>query len=284
MNILTFDIEDWFHILDHPATKTPETWGRYESRLHRNMDVIFRILEDTGTRATFYCLGWVAEKYPDVIQRIDSLGFEIACHSNIHQLVYELTPEQFFDDTRIAKDRIEQVIGRKVIGYRAPGFSFTKETMPWAFETLAQLGFAHDSSIFPTRRAHGGYQGFSSTVPCVLNVGDREIIELPMSTYPLFGSQMVYSGGGYFRLFPESLIGHLLRRQDYVMTYLHPRDFDAHQPMIPDLSRVRRFKSYHGLSMTESKLRNLLMKHPFVDVAEYLSNLDRQDLTHIKIN
>ena len=284
MKILTFDIEDWFHILDHPATKTTETWSRYESRIHRNMDMIFKILEDTGSRATFYCLGWVAETYPDVIRRIDALGYDIACHSNIHQLVYELTPDQFREDTRIALDRIQSVIGRKVTGYRAPGFSFTKETMPWAFETLLDNGITHDSSIFPTRRAHGGYQGFSSTVPCVLNVGDRAIIELPMSTYPFFGSQLVYSGGGYFRLFPEFLISHLLDQQDYVMTYLHPRDFDAHQPMIPDLSRVRRFKSYFGLSTTESKLRNLLTKHPFVDVAEFLSSADRQNMTHIKIS
>jgi polysaccharide deacetylase family protein (PEP-CTERM system associated) len=283
MKILTFDIEDWFHILDHPATKTPETWVQYESRIHRNMDLIFDMLDETQTRATFFCLGWVAEHHPDIIKRIDQLGYEIACHSNTHQLVYELTPAQFREDTRVALDRIESVIGRKVTAYRAPGFSFTKETMPWAFETLIDLGITSDSSIFPTSRAHGGYNDFPSTQPCILDIGGREIKEFPMSTIALFGSRFVYSGGGYFRFFPRQVINACLHSQEYVMTYLHPRDFDAEQPMIPDLSPVRKFKSYYGLASAKDKLIHLLKSHNFVDLATYdrstdWANIDRYTL------
>jgi hypothetical protein len=155
--------------------------------------------------------------------------------------------------------------------------------MPWAFETLLDNGISHDSSIFPTQRSHGGYQGFESKLPCILNLGVRELIELPMSTVQVAGRQLVYSGGGYFRFYPLMLTDYWLSKQDYVMTYLHPRDFDADQPIIPGLSMSRRFKSYYGLGSTESKLRTVLSNHQFVDVSQALASLDRNKLKRITI-
>ena len=135
MNILTFDIEEWFHLLDHKGTKTELEWGNYEKRIHSNMERIFHILEKSNQKATFFCLGWIAEKYPEVIKEIISSGFEIGCHSNKHQLVFEQSPLEFENDVERAVNTLEDITGSKIKYYRAPGFSITEKNK-WAFEIL----------------------------------------------------------------------------------------------------------------------------------------------------
>ncbi|RRB06605.1 polysaccharide deacetylase family protein [Larkinella rosea] len=267
MNILTFDIEEWFHLLDNPSTKTEQDWCQYECRLHRNVDRIFQLLEETNSRATFFCLGWVARKYPDVIRRIDAAGYEVATHSDLHQLVYEQSPHECRTDLDRSIKSLQDVTGKKVSYYRAPGFS-VKEQNRWIFPLLMELGIEIDCSMFPARRAHGGDSSFGIAKPCYIDVDGAMLKEFPINTVNLLGQDLIFSGGGYFRLLPYAVIQNFMRQSPYVMTYFHPRDFDPQQPMVPGLSRLRQFKSYYGLSGCWEKLRHLLTDYRFVDLQE----------------
>ena len=156
MNILTFDIEEWFHILDNDTTKAESDWKHYESRLPQNMDRIFSFLEGNNQSATFFVVGWIAQKYPEVIRKIDSLNFEIGSHTHFHQLMYEQSSKQINEDLRRSIHTIEDITGKKIKAFRAPGFSINEKNK-WAFDILCENGITHDCSIFPASRAHGGY-------------------------------------------------------------------------------------------------------------------------------
>ena len=274
MNILTFDIEEWFHLLENDYSKNEEDWNKFGVRIHHNMERIFRILEDTHSRATFFCLGWIAKKYPEVIRQISELGYEMGCHSVNHQLVHQLSPSAFREDTTFVVKCLEDILGKKVTAYRAPGFSITKTT-PWAFEVLAELGITHDSSVFPASRAHGGFPSFPSHAPAIIKYKGITIKEFPITTTKLLGKEFVFGGGGYFRLFPYPLTKHWTKRQDgYLMAYIHPRDLDYGQPMLPGLSPLRRFKSYYGIKGAEQKLRKWLTDFQFTDIRTFDKNFD----------
>ena len=267
MNILTFDVEDWFHILDNDSTKNEKQWLQFESRIEHNMDKIFALLEKHNQKATFFSIGWVARKYPKLLKKIDSLGYEIATHSDMHQLAYEFNRDQFRKDLDISVKSIEDITGKKVRAYRAPGFSLMKENK-WVFEELVNHGIEIDCSVFPAKRAHGGFEEFGCSEPAYINVNGAKLKEFPINVYPVFGKKIIFSGGGYFRLLPYSLLKYFMNHSDYVMTYLHPRDFDPDQPMIKDLSMVRRFKSYVGLEAALNKLEKLITDFNFVDLYE----------------
>ena len=205
MKILTFDIEDWFHILDFEATKKVSSWKNFESRIHRNMDIIHEILENYNLKATFFILSWMAEKYPDVVKKISDLGYEIGSHTHSHQLVYEQTKDEFHKDVDKSIKIIEDLCGKKVKSFRAPGFSITNKNL-WAFEILKQLGIEFDSSIFCTSRAHGGLKGYNIFEPSLLKFNGEILKEFPISSHSFLGQRIVYSGGGYFRLFPYYFI------------------------------------------------------------------------------
>jgi polysaccharide deacetylase family protein (PEP-CTERM system associated) len=265
MNILTFDIEDWFHLLDLDCTASESQWDRYEPRIHANVDRLIEVTLKHGHKATFFCLGWVAEKYPEVIRRIDAEGFEIASHSHSHQLAYQQSPAEFRQDIERSVRTLEDIIGKKVKSFRAPGFSITSG-MPWAFETLIELGIESDSSVFPAVRGHGGFADFGAAQPAIIECAGGTLKEFPISLGSVMGKQFVFSGGGYFRLLPYPVIQHLTRQSDYLMTYFHPRDFDAGQPVI-DMPLHRRFKSYVGLGGAFAKLERWLADNYFVDMA-----------------
>lgn len=265
MKILTFDIEEWFHILDVDASRNTEQWNAREARIHANVERILDALQRARQRATFFCLGWMARKHPDVIRRIDGLGYEIASHSSMHQLVHRQRPSEFKADVLDSLHAIEDAIGKKVTMYRAPGFSIGKKT-PWAFEILAECGIAIDCSVFPARHGHGGFPEFGQARPVIISVNGKTLKEFPISLSTVFGRQFVFSGGGYFRLLPLPLLRHLFRKTDYCMTYFHPRDFDAGQPVLPGLPLYRRFKSYYGLRSAFGKLETLLREFKFTDV------------------
>lgn len=266
MNILSFDIEEWFHILDHPSTRTEEQWHRFEPRIDANVDRILQLLDDANQRATFFCLGWVARKHPRVVRRIDAAGHEVASHSDTHQLAYEQNQKDFSEDLQVSVSAIEDLTGKKIRAYRAPGFSLTSRNT-WVLESLLELGITIDSSLFPARRSHGGFPEYGQTGPSILRIDGCEIREFPMNTVEIFGKGLVFSGGGYFRLLPYWLIRRWTASSAYVMTYFHPRDFDPGQPVIQDLGAYRRFKSYVGLARAEQKLRALLRDFEFVDLA-----------------
>jgi polysaccharide deacetylase family protein (PEP-CTERM system associated) len=283
MNVLTIDVEDWFHILDLGTTREESAWGSYESRIDGNVGAILDVLARKRVRATFFCLGWVARKHPHVVKRIFEAGHEIACHSDSHQLVYEQSREAFGDDLRMALSSIENTIGKKVRAYRAPGFSITKD-QTWAFEALLENGIEIDCSVFPATRGHGGFPEFQSSGPCRIWLSGRSLKEFPINTWSVLGRRLIFSGGGYFRLLPYWLLQRLWRRADYVMTYFHPRDFDPSQPLVQGLPFVRRFKSYYGLSFAMSKFERLLDEFQFVDLRSADRLVDWMSVPEIQLH
>ncbi|WP_461638864.1 polysaccharide deacetylase family protein [Labilibaculum euxinus] len=265
MKILTFDIEEWFHILDNDSTKTEMEWSNYEYRIHDNMERIFKILEKSGVSASFFVMGWMAEKFPEIIREIVDKGYEIGSHTHLHQLVYEQSPKEFKLDVERSTKTLEDISGQKVRFFRAPGFSITEQNL-WAFEILHELGIEIDCSVFPAGRAHGGLKSYGTAEPSILRYNGIQLKELPINTHSILGKQFIYSGGGYFRLLPYSLIKYWSENDPYIMSYIHPRDLDPGQPMIKGLSLPRKFKSYVGIKKAEMKLTNWLSDFEFVDI------------------
>jgi polysaccharide deacetylase family protein (PEP-CTERM system associated) len=282
MKILTFDIEEWFHILDNSKTKGEKEWSNFESRIHINMEKIFNIIDKSNSSATFFVVGWIAEKYPEIIKEIVNRGFEIGSHTHLHQLVYEQDPKTFKNDVEKSIKYLEDISGKKVTSFRAPGFSITEKNK-WAFEVLYELGITKDLSVFPSGRAHGGFPSYKNPVPSILKYNGFKIKEFPINTYPIFGKPLIFSGGGYFRLFPYTLIKYWTNNSDYVMTYFHPRDFDYKQPFIPGLSFSRYFKSYIGLKNCELKLEKWLKDFKFIDLntADKIINWDKAPIVEL---
>ena len=278
MKFITFDIEDWFHILDHPETANPSSWDKFESRIDHGVGLILDLMDKYDLKGTFFCLGWIAEKHPHIIKRIDASGHHIGTHSYYHQLAYEQTEDDYRKDLSASIKILSDLTGKTIDAYRAPGFSI-KESNLWAFDVMAEEGIKYDSSVFPANRAHGGLPQFTTDQPCkVITKKGYEIIELPMNTASLLGQKFVFSGGGYFRLLPEWYLKKLFKSQDYVMTYFHPRDFDTGQPMIPGLPVFRRFKSYYGLKTSKRKLDNLINHNSFNTLIELDGQLEQIEL------
>jgi peptidoglycan-N-acetylglucosamine deacetylase len=173
MNILSFDIEEWFHILDNDATKSEADWANFPERIYQNMDLIHELLG--SQKATFFCIGWVARKYPDVIKRISAAGHEIATHSDLHQLAYEQSHRVFNEDLSRSIQHLEALTGKKVKAYRAPGFSIMEENK-WVFESLINHGIEIDCSVFPAKRAHGGFENFGTAEPCWIDIDGHKLI------------------------------------------------------------------------------------------------------------
>ncbi|WP_297092244.1 polysaccharide deacetylase family protein [uncultured Draconibacterium sp.] len=282
MKILTFDIEEWFHILDNDSTKTVNEWGNYEIRIHKNMERIFHILEKNNQKATFFCLGWIAEKYPEIIKEISNSGYEIGSHTSLHQLAYEQSPLEFKTDVEYSIKTLEDLTGEKIRYFRAPGFSIRQDNL-WTFEILIDLGIEIDCSIFPAARAHGGLPAYRSPVPSLLKYNGLTIKELPINYTTLFNKQLIFSGGGYFRLTPYSLLKKWTKESDYVMSYLHPRDFDPNQPIIKELPLFRKFKSYVGLQNAEKKLQNWLKDFHFLDITSAAAEINWETVPMVEL-
>lgn len=282
IHILTFDVEEWFHLLDNDSTKTIKEWSQYESRIHANMDRIFDFLEKTNRKATFFCLGWIVEKYPDVIRDIVNRGYEIGSHSRMHQLVYEQKPKDFHADLEFSIKTMENITGQKVKYFRAPGFSI-REDNKWAFEIMASLGIEVDCSIFPTVRSHGGFPSYTNPLPSILSYKGIILKELPINYVTYFGKPLIFSGGGYFRLVPYPLVRYWTKNSDYVMSYLHPRDFDYNQPVIKELSLIRKFKSYVGLNGATSKFKQWLTDFEFIDIDTAVKTINWAEVPVVKI-
>ena len=282
MNILTFDVEEWFHILDNQSTKTETEWLKYEVRIHQNMERIFQFLTKHNLSATFFVVGWIAKKYPEVVKKIDKLGFEIGSHTYMHQLMYEQSPREVEEDLKQSIYVLEDLTGKKVRSFRAPGFSITKKNK-WAFEVLASQGITHDCSVFPAGRAHGGLPSYKEAVPSRLICNGVELKEFPINTTCVFGNSWIFSGGGYFRLSPYPFVKKWSKKSDYIMTYFHPRDFDPDQPIIKELSLTRKFKSYVGLKSCMTKLNKWVGEFDFIDLKTADMLIDWDQVPIIKI-
>jgi polysaccharide deacetylase family protein (PEP-CTERM system associated) len=254
MHILTFDIEDWFHC---DFISDNSTWNNYETRIYESTDRILQLLDEKKLKGTFFILGWIADNYPEVVKKIHAGGHEVGCHSLAHDLVHRMNTKTFLKDTETAIKTLEDIIGEKITLYRAPGFSITEKT-PWAFEILYNLGIEIDCSVFPAEHDYGGFPGFGESKPARIRYNGVEMKEFPMNTHKIFNRNIVFSGGGFFRLFPYFLIKKWTSESQYVMSYFHPRDFDYGQPMLPQLPLIRKFKSYYGLKGAYKKFEKWL--------------------------
>jgi len=265
MNILTFDIEDWYNC----DFITPDlNWDKYEVRIYKGVEQILEELDIKKVKATFFCLGWIAEKHPDVIRWIHSHGHHIGCHSYQHELSFRFNREEFRQDTEKAKKLIEDLIGEQIDAFRAPGFSITERNI-WSLEVLTELGFEYDCSIFPAPHDYGGFISYGKAEPALLKLSNGcQIKEFPINTRQLWGKKLVFSGGGFFRFYPYFMIKNWALETPYLMTYFHTRDFDPGQPMIDSLPTMRKLKSYVGLSTAFAKFQNLVNDFEFVSVKE----------------
>jgi polysaccharide deacetylase family protein (PEP-CTERM system associated) len=269
--IFSVDVEDWFHILDIPATPPLSQWDSLPSMVERNFRKLLDVFAEKDVRVTCFFLGWVAEKFPHLVKEALGQGHEIASHGYAHRLVYELTPQEFLEDARRSKNLLEDLSGRSVLGYRSSGFSVTERT-PWFFDILVQAGYRYDSSIFPAPREHGGLAG-ARLAPYKVGDGQGSLIEFPLTVRRVFGKPICFFGGGYLRLFPYFLIrrmtSRVLEEGRPVIFYVHPREIDPKHPRLP-MGVVRRFKSYVNLETTEGKIRRLTSEIAFMTFETFL--------------
>jgi polysaccharide deacetylase family protein (PEP-CTERM system associated) len=273
-NALTFDVEDYFHVETFRDIVALDDWGRFEPRVVESTRRILDLLDRRATRATFFVLGWVAERWPALVRDIHARGHELGCHSHRHRMVTRMDRETFRDDVRRAKAAIEDAAGVAVQGYRAPTFSIVRATW-WALEVLAEEGFVYDSSVFPIRHDRYGIPD-APRFPHHVTLGDGVgIVEFPMSTVALAGQHLPFAGGGYFRLLPYPVIRaglqHVTRREGMpAIVYLHPWEFDPGQPRLP-VRGLNRFRQYVNLATTGTKLDRLLEEFPFAPARDVLA-------------
>ena len=283
MNILTFDIEDWW-VYEHYQLGNSSEWLH---RLNNYLDRILDLLEERDIHATFFVLGEVAKRNPDVIRRIDAGKHHIGCHSYSHKFLNDMSFEEVEEDTRVAIETIENVIGRKVDAYRAPAFSITEKNS-WILSVLLENGIKYDCSIFPATRSYGGFPSYKTKVPSIIEVKGEMIKEFPIAPVQIFGHEIVYSGGGYFRLFPYMKIKSFVEQNDYVMTYFHIKDVDyaqkkTYRSFEGESALSRYIKKYYGLKNCFPKFCRLVSQFDFVSVEQADKLLDWNQQPYIKL-
>ncbi|HMO80746.1 MAG TPA: DUF3473 domain-containing protein [Pyrinomonadaceae bacterium] len=267
-NALTIDFEDWYQGLEIPYNE----WGKFEDRIERAGDRLLAILDDNDTKATFFILGYVAEKHPAIVNRILEAGHEIGTHGFSHTLIYKQDPSLFQQELTRAVRFLEDLTGRKVLGHRAPFFSITKDSL-WALDILGELGIKYDSSIFPILNYRYGIAD-APRFPYTIKRGKYEFVEFPISTLKLAGLTLPISGGAYFRIYPYQLTKQAIKsvnRQGQPVTfYLHPWEIDPDHPRI-DVPRRIALTHYFNLGATERRLRRLLRDFEMAPMKTVLS-------------
>lgn len=273
-NALSVDVEDWFHILEIEQTPPIERWPSLQGRVEQNTAALMDLLSQCRVTGSFFILGWIAEKYPRLVERIKKQSHEIGSHGYAHTPAFRQTPKEFRDDVARSIAVIQGLSGLKPVGYRIPGFSLTPRD-PWVFEALAEAGFRYDSSLVPGYRFHGGWVGSPHAPHKVRIKGGLEISEFPVSTLGIGRRRTPFLGGGYLRALPLAFSAHglalLNARGIPGMLYIHPRDIDPGQPRIR-MPLLRRVASYSGLNSCESKLRFLLSRFRFTTVTNTLED------------
>jgi polysaccharide deacetylase family protein (PEP-CTERM system associated) len=273
-NALTFDVEEYFHAEAFARVLRPEEWPTLESRVTRSTERLLDILDRDRVRATFFVLGWVAERHPALVREIASLGHEVACHGYGHRMIQYLTRPEFERDVTKAKRAIEDAVGKPVLGYRAPTFSIMRETL-WSLDVLAEVGFRYDSSIFPVVHDRYGIPDAPRFPHRLKGPGGGEIAEFPLSTVQILGRRLPVAGGGYFRLFPYGVTRRAIARINTregqpAMVYLHPWELDPEQPRLP-VGPLTRFRHLVNVGKTEARLTRLLDDFAFAPAAEVLA-------------
>lgn len=257
-NALTIDVEDYFQVSAMAPYIRRDEWDSRECRVERNIDRILDMLAQHGTQATFFTLGWVAERYPAMVRRIVEQGHELASHGYGHQRASDLTETEFFDDVQRAKNILEDIGGQSVLGYRAPSFSIGTGNL-WALDTLLKAGYRYSSSIYPVKHDHYGMPD----APRFVHEVRPGLLEVPPTTLRLFDRNLPSSGGGFFRLLPYSVSRWMLqqvnaRDAESAIFYFHPWEIDADQPRVAGIDAKTRFRHYVNIDHNERKLDRLL--------------------------
>lgn len=274
VNAMTIDVEDYFQVSAFERHVSRDTWDRMESRVCRNTERLLEMFDQADVRATFFVLGWVAERYPALVRRIAQEGHEIASHGYEHRLVYEQTPAEFAADLRRAKYALESAAGQPVLGYRAPSYSITRQSL-WALDVLIEQGYAYDASIYPIHHDRYGIPGWTRHIHRIDRAGGS-IWELPGSTARWGGANLPVGGGGYFRLLPYWWTKLGIQQintvdKESAVFYLHPWEVDPDQPRL-GVTGLSRLRHYANLNKTEDRLRRLMTEFRFGTVGQVLSS------------
>ena len=276
-NALTVDVEDYFHVTAFERQINPSSWDTYSLRVVENTEKILDMFDEHSVKATFFVLGWVAERRPDLVKEIGARGHEIACHGYGHQLVYRIGPDKFRSDIRTSKKILEDITGDAVIGYRAPSYSITRDSL-WAFDILVEEGFQYDSSIFPIVHDIYGIP-HANRFPHVMNVQAGRLHEFPLSTYQISiitrKISIPVAGGGYLRLFPAWFIQRAITSINTsegqpAVLYFHPWEIDHEQPRIKTGMKSR-FRHYLNLHKMSGRIQKLVSTINFSPMREILN-------------
>jgi polysaccharide deacetylase family protein (PEP-CTERM system associated) len=284
VNALTVDVEDYYQVEAFASVVRREDWLRWESRLEHNTRRLLELLARHDAHGTFFTLGWVAEHYPGLVREIAGAGHEVACHSYEHRLIYRQTPEEFRRDVRRAKAALEDALGARVAGYRAPSYSITSQSL-WALDVLIEEGFAYDSSIFPVHHDRYGMPG-AARFPHTIRRAAGQILELPPSTVRLWGVNWPMAGGGYFRLLPYAIFRRGLRRingreRQSAIFFVHPWELDPEQPAVPG-TRLNIWRHRVNLHRTAPRLERLLNDFRFAPMRDLLRLGGEADADHLE--
>lgn len=281
-HIFTVDVEEHFHVNGFESWVPRTEWDRYPSRVAIGTDRVLDLLARHDARATFFTLGWVARRHPELVRRIAAAGHEIASHGDLHRRIPALSPDEMRIDVRRSKHALEDCVGVPVTGFRAPSFSVTRGH-EWALEILVEEGFTYDSSIFPIRRPDYGYPG-ALTIPHIIRTPAGPITELPLAVATFASVRMPAAGGGYLRQFPLSLMQRALRQHEArgvpAMCYVHPWELDPEQPRI-DVPWLPRLRHYRNLERVGPRLEQLFGEFRFRSVREWMGEApaDRPSVT-----
>ena len=273
LNALTIDVEDYFQVDALSSAISRSDWEAWPRRVEANTDRLLRLFAEYDTPATFFVLGWIAERHPEMVRRIHAAGHEIASHGYSHQRVYRQEPSVFKAEAAASKELLEDITGEAVTGYRAASYSITPASR-WALDALAELGYTWDSSLFPIRHDVYGMPGTPRQPYRLTTDEGHELIEFPLSTTRLLGQTIPIAGGGYFRLFPfwfsRWALGACNQRNQPFIFYLHPWEVDPEQPRVPGVGWKSHFRHYNNLQRTYPRLERLLKTFQFGTVSQVL--------------
>jgi len=271
-NILTIDLEDWYHICGVSALPPQEKWPLLENRVVKNTEKLLQLLAEYKTKVTFFVLGYIAEHNRSLIEEILKDGHQIASHGWGHKVLTAMSPTEFRDDLLRSREVIKLITGVYPRGFRAPSFSITPETK-WALDILSEAGFEYDSSIFPAKRGEGGFKAMPSRFCDIATGNGGKIKEFPITIINLMGIKIPFSGGGYLRFLPFEAVRYFFnfvnKKNQPVVFYIHPRDIDPGQPRL-EMPYLKSLKTYSGLESCEKKFRQLLEEFKFGPIEEFL--------------
>lgn len=271
-HVFTVDVEDYFQVYAFEGVVDRAAWDSFPSRVVRNTEIVVDMLARHGATGTFFVLGWIADKHPDLVRRIADAGHEIASHGWWHRKITGMAPDEFREDAHSSRMLLEEITGRPVVGYRAPSFSITPGR-EWAFDILLETGYRYDSSLFPISRLNYGYPS-TPPIPHLIHRERGDLMEFPLATTRLAGRVIPAAGGGYLRHFPYAVTRRAFREHDNAnipaVFYIHPWELDADQPRMP-VSWLTKMRHYRNIPKVAERIDMLLSEFKFTSIAQRLA-------------